>query len=190
MPRGGGGFGGGGFGGGGFSGGGFRGGGHRGGAPSFRSGGGGSPFGRTGAQRSVSRGPRGNNYYGRHGGYYGRYGRYGGGWGYGGWWGYRPWYGRGYWFWGRPWGSWYYSPVYIGGGFILFILMLLLVIPLVGLATVPYPASTTQDVKYNDTKTINYNEYWYESEYLSAGNTIDYYVQALPFGTSRLVIFR
>lgn len=188
MPRGGGGFGGGGFGGGGrgggfggFGGGGFRGGGHRGSSPGFRSGpSGGSPFGRTGAQRSVSRGPRGNNYYGRHGGYYGRYGRYGGGWGwgYGGWWGYRPWYGRGYWFWGRPYGSWYYSPVYIGGGFILFLLLLLLVIPMVGFMAVPYPASTTQDIRYSDTQTINYNEYWYESEYMSAGNTIDYSMQA------------
>ncbi len=186
MPRGGGGFGGGGFGGGGrgggfggFGGGGFRGGGHRGSSPSFRSGpSGGSPFGRTGAQRSVSRGPRGSNYYGRHGGYYGRYGRYGHGWGYGWGWGYRPWYGRGYWFWGRPWGAWYYSPVYIGGGFILFILLLLLVIPFMGLMAVPYPASTTQDIRYSDTQTINYNEYWYESEYLSAGNTIDYSMQA------------
>ena len=180
MPRGGGGFGGGGFGGGrgggggGFGGGGFRGGGHRGSSGGFRSGSSGShPFGRTGANRNVSRPPRGNNYYGRHGGRYGRYGY--GRWGYGGY--YRPWYGRHYWFWGRPYGSWYYSPVYVGGGFILFLLLLLLIIPLIGLFAVPYPASSSQTVTYNDTKTINFNEYWYESEYLSAGNTIDYQAQ-------------
>lgn len=174
MPRGGG-FGGGGLGGGrGFGGGGFRGGGFRGGSSSFRGGSFGSrPFGRTGANRSMSRPPSGNNYYGRHGGRYGRYG----GWGYRPYW-YRPWYARHYWWWGNPYGSWYYSPVYLGGGFILFILLLLLIIPLIGIALVPYPASHAQTVTYNDTKTINYNEYWYESEYLSAGNKIDYQVQS------------
>lgn len=184
MPRGGGGFGGGGFRGGfggGFGGGGFGGGGRRGGSPGFRSGpSGGSPFGRTGAQRNVSRGPGGRNYYGRHGGYYGgRYGRgWGWGWGWGGGWGYRPWYGRGYWWWGNPFSPWYYSPVYIGGGLILLIVMSLLVIPVVGLMAVPYPASNSQDITYSSTQTINYNEYFYESEYLAEGNTINYAVQA------------
>ena len=194
MPRGGGGFGGGGFGGGhsgfggGFGGGGFGGGGRRGGSPGFRSGpSGGSPFGRTGAQRNVSRGPGGRNYYGRHGGYYGgRYGRgwgWGGGWGGWGWrggwgWGYTPWYGRGYWWWGNPFSPWYYSPVYIGGGFILLILMSLLIIPLVGIMAVPYPTSNSQDITYSSTETINYNEYFYESEYLAKGNTMDYTVQS------------
>jgi hypothetical protein len=44
--------------------------------------------------------------------------------------------------------------------------------------TIPYPSSTSSTVTYNDTQTIYFNEYWYESEYLSAGNTIDYYVQS------------
>ncbi|MHA1984488.1 MAG: hypothetical protein ACW967_09050, partial [Candidatus Hodarchaeales archaeon] len=159
---------GGGFGGGGFGGGGFRGGGFRGGSSSFRSGSvrsSGRPFGRTGAHRSVSRSPGGGNYHRRH------HGRYYGGWGY------RPWYRRHYWFWGWPYRPWYYSPVYIGGGFVLFILALLIIIPLIGLFTIPYPASSASSdgvVTYRDTQTLYFNEYWFEREELKEGSTINY----------------
>ncbi|OLS25312.1 MAG: hypothetical protein HeimC3_15260 [Candidatus Heimdallarchaeota archaeon LC_3] len=165
MARGGGGFGGGGFGGGGFGGGGFRGG-----SSSFRSGSmrsSGRPFGRTGAHRSVSRSPRGRNYNRSHHGYYG------------GW--YRPWYHQYYWFWGYPYRPWYYSPVYMGGGFFLFIIALLIIIPLFGLLVVPYPgndASSSGVVIYRDTQTLNYNEYWFESENIPSGSTIEYEMQS------------
>ena len=49
---------------------------------------------------------------------------------------------------------------------------------MIGLMAMPYPGSTQETITYNDTQTIYFNEYWYESDYLSAGNTIDYYVQS------------
>ncbi|UCG90619.1 MAG: zinc ribbon domain-containing protein [Candidatus Heimdallarchaeota archaeon] len=166
VPRGGGGFRGGGFGGGGFRGGGFRGGGRSFRVGSVRSSG--RPFGRTGSRRTVSRAPRGRSYHRPH------HRRY-----WGGYW--RPWWRRPwhwYWWWGRPWRPWYYAPVYWGGGVILAIVALLIILPLIGVAFwFPFTnASSSGTVTYSDTQTLFYNEYWYEKEYLSQGQTIDYRV--------------
>jgi len=170
MPRGGG-----GRGGGGFRGGGFRGGGFRGGSGSFRSGGGrpgGMPFGRTGARRVVSRSPRGpyrHSYYRPHRRYY--------------WWGYRPWYWR---WWYSPWWAgyhyrpWYYSPVYVGGGIVFFIILGLILLPLFGL-TIWFPfsrADPSGNVNYRSTETLYFNEYWYEYEYIKEGNEMTFSVQS------------
>lgn len=176
MPRGGG--GGGGFRGGGFSGGGFRGGGFSGRGGGFgggyRGGGsrGGTPFGRTGARRTVSGGRRGpyshHRYYPRR-----RYYRY---------W-HMPWYRRWwyspYWagYWGRP---WYYSPAYMGGGVAIAILMLLVVLPVFGVAFW-YPFSDADingTVNYRSTESLYYNEYWYEYEYMDGSGQIEYSVQS------------
>ncbi|UCG01445.1 MAG: zinc ribbon domain-containing protein [Candidatus Heimdallarchaeota archaeon] len=168
MPRGGGGFRGGGLGGGGFRGGGFRGG-----SRSFRVGSvrsSGRPFGRTGSRRTVSRAPRGRSYHRPH------HRRHWGGY-------YRPWYRRWWhwhWWWGYPYRPWYYAPVYWGGGAILAIIALLVILPLIGVAFW-YPFSNTSPsgvVTYSDTQTLFYNEYWYEKEYLSQGQSIDYRVEA------------
>jgi hypothetical protein len=169
VPRGGGGFRGGGFGGGGFRGGGFRGGGR-----SFRVGrvrSSGRPFGRTGSRRTVSRPPRSSGYR-RHGRYGGRY------------WGpyYRPWYRRWWhwhWWWGYPYRPWYRAPVYWGGGFVLAIIVLLVVLP--AFIFIPFPfsnASAEGTVTYRDTQTLYFNEYWYESEQVGEGRSIDYRVEA------------
>ncbi len=166
MPRGGGGSRGGGFGGGGFRGGGFRGG-----SRSFRVGSvrsSGRPFGRTGSRRTVSRAPRGRSYHSPH------HRRY-----WGGYW--RPWWRRPwhwYWWWGRPWRPWYYAPVYWGGGVALAIIALLIILPFIGVAFwFPFAnASSGGIVTYSDTQTLYYNEYWYEKEYLSQGQTIEYRV--------------
>ena len=173
MPRGG----GGGFRGGGFSGGGFRGGGFggRGGfGGGYRGGGsrGGTPFGRTGARRTVTGGRRGpyshHRYYPRR-----RYYRY---------W-HMPWYRRWwyspYWagYWRRP---WYYSPAYIGGGVAFTVLMLLVVLPILGVAFW-YPfsdADTNGNVNYRSTEYLYYNEYWYEYEYIDGSGQISYSVQS------------
>ncbi len=179
MPRGGGGGfrGGGGFGGGfrgGFSGGGFRGGG-----ATFRSrsmGSSGRPFGRTGASRTVTgqrRGPYRHTYYRPHRRYYYRYGWY------------RPWYYR---WWYSPWWSgyyyrpWFYSPVYIVGGISLVIIAALIILPLFGVALLfPFNgADSSGDVNYRSTKTLYFNEYWYEYEYINAGNDITFSVQSSP----------
>ena len=176
MPRGGG-FGGGGFRGGGFGGGGFRGGGFGGGGFSGRgwSGGyrpGGMPFGRTGARRTVSgarRGPYSHGFYGPNRRYY----RYG----------YFPWYRRwwyspywsGYWY--RP---WYYSPAYIGGGIVFAIILALIILPIAGVAFL-YPFSNADingNVNYRSTEYLNYNEYWYEYEYVKDGQIISYEVSS------------
>jgi len=182
--RGGGGFRGGGFSGGGFRGGGFSGGGFRGSGGVFRSGGrmSGTPFGRTGSSRIVSRAPSGpyrhSHYYPRRH-YYG-YRRYGW-WG----WGYRPWYWR---WWYSPWWSgyyyrpWYYSPAYIGGGVLIFILFALIILPVAGVAIwFPFSsANTSGTVSYRSTETLYFNEYWYEHEYIEGGNQITYSVQSSP----------
>jgi len=177
MPRGGG-FGGGGFrGGGGFSGGGFGGGGFRGGGFSGRgwSGGyrpGGVPFGRTGARRTVSgtrRGPYSHGFYGPHRRYY-RYGYYP--W-YRRWW-YSPWW-SGWWY--RP---WYYSPAYVGGGIVFAIILSLVILPVAGVAIL-YPFSNADingNVNYRSTEYLYYNEYWYEYEYMKAGQEITFFIQS------------
>ena len=190
MPRGGGGGsrgGGGGFRGGGM-GGGFRGGGFRGSPASFRSGSfrpGGTPFGRTGASRIVSRSPSGpyrHSYYRPGRGYYRPYGYYG--WRYRPyWWGYRPWYWR---WWYSPWWSgyyyrpWYYSPTYVGGGILLAIVLGLILLPLFGVALwFPFSnADTNGYVNYRSTETLYFNEYWYEKEYIQNGNDITFTVQS------------
>ncbi|MFW9777200.1 MAG: zinc ribbon domain-containing protein [Candidatus Heimdallarchaeota archaeon] len=169
MPRGGGGFRGGGFGGGGFRGGGFRGGGR-----SFRVGrvrSSGRPFGRTGSRRTVSRAPRSSGYrrHHRYGGHY--WGPY-----------YRPWWRRWWywnWWWGYPYRPWYRAPVYWGGGVVLAIVVLLIILP--AFIFIPFPfsnASTEGTVTYRDTQTLYYNEYWYESEHVGAGSSINYRVEA------------
>lgn len=175
MARGG----GGGFGGGGFGGGGFRGGGFRGGSSTFRSGrvrSSGRPFGRTGSRRTVSRAPRSSSSR-RHG--YGRHYRRR-------WWGgyHRPWYRswwHWHWWWGYPYRSWYRAPVYWGGGLAFGIIALLIILPLIGLAFIPFPftnSSSEGTVTYSDTQTLYFNEYWYEKENMIAGQQIQYSMQA------------
>jgi flagellar basal body-associated protein FliL len=183
MPRGGGGgfrgggFGGGGFRGGGFGGGGFRGGGFAGGGfrGSYR--GGGTPFGRTGANRVVSRAPRGpytHGYYRPHRMYYRPY-----------WWYNRPWYWR---WWYSPWWAgyyyrpWYYSPVYVGGGIIFFIILILVILPIAGVALL-FPFSSADSNGYVNYSLYNeplyFNEFWYEQEYVKTGD-ITFHVVSTP----------
>jgi len=170
MPRGGGFGGGGGFRGGGFGGGGFRGGGFRGGSFGGRGGYGrssGRPFGRTGASRVSSRSPSGPY---SHRGYrpHRRYYRPG-------WWYHRPWYYR--WWYNPMWAGhyyrpWYYSPVYVGGGVVLLIALALIILPIAGVAFM-FPFSNADEngmVSYRSTETLNYNEFWYEYEYIEQGN--------------------
>ncbi|NVM18577.1 MAG: zinc ribbon domain-containing protein [Candidatus Lokiarchaeota archaeon] len=176
MPRGGGARGG-GFRGGGFGGGGFRGGGFRGGPTGFRMGGSrssGTPFGRTGARRVTSRSPSGpyrHSYYRPRRRYYG--------------YGYWPWYRR---WWYNPWWAgrwyrpWYYSPVYVGGGITIAIVLGLILLPLVGVAFwFPFSsADTNGTVNYRSTETLYFNEYWYEYENIKEGNEITYSIQSSP----------
>ena len=178
MPRGGG-FRGGGFRGGGFGGGGFRGGGFRGGPGGFRTGRGstgGRPFGRTGARRTVGRGPRGpySHAYNRpHRRYYYYH------------WHYHPWYYR--WWYSPYWSGyyyrpWYYSPVYVGGGIFLAIVLALILLPIAGVA-IWYPfseADTEGTVNYRSTEDLYFNEFWYEYEYTEEGNEITFTVQSTP----------
>lgn len=180
MPRGG----GGGFRGGGFSGGfsgGFRGSSFRGSSGSFRVGSvrsSGRPFGRTGAIRSVSRpssGPYRHNYYRPRSHYWGWYGHR-----------YRPWYWR-WWHYPRFWGyyhrPWYYSPVYIGGGLILLIVLPLILLPILGVSFYyPFSGGVGADgtVTYRSTETLNFNEYWYEYEDVDTGSTIEYHIDSSP----------
>ncbi|MHA2293080.1 MAG: double zinc ribbon domain-containing protein [Candidatus Hodarchaeales archaeon] len=179
MPRGGGGFRGGGFGGGGFRGGGFRG--SSGGFRSGRVRSSGRPFGRTGARRTVSRAPRGRSYNRpHHRRYWGGYWRP--------WWR-RPWYGWGGWWWGRPYRPWYYAPVYWGGGISLGIIALLIALPLLGMAFIPFPftsVSADGTVTYRDTQTLFYNEYWFESESMKVGQTIEYWMDAIGSPSSEV----
>ena len=167
MPRGG------GFSGGGFRGGGSFGGGFRGSSSSFRSSFRSSrssssrPFGRTGARRTVtsSRSGRSGPYSHHH--LRPRRHYYRGPW-YRRWW-YSPWWGYYY----RP---WYYSPVYVGSGSVFAIILLLIFLPLMGVAFAfpgsSYDASGT--VNYRSTETLYFNEYWYEYESVDAGSTMTF----------------
>ena len=171
---------------GGFRGGGFRGGGFRGAPASFRGRGirpGGMPFGRTGANRIVSRSPRGpyrHNYYRPHYRYYR--------------WGYHPWYYR---WWYSPWWAghwyrpWYYSPMYIGGGIFFAIIIGLIMLPLlqVGLWFPFTNADSSGFVNYRSSvpEGLGFNEYWYEKEYIEEGNEITFSIQSSPGYVSFLI---
>jgi len=166
---------------GGFSSGGFRGGGFRGSPASFRTStirSSGRPFGRTGATRITSRSPSGpyrHSYYRPRRRYYGYYGY--------------PWYRR---FWYSPYWSgyyyrpWYYSPAYIGGGIIIAILLALIILPIAGVAfAFPFDnADSSGIVNYRSTEILYYNEYWYEYEFIKAGQEIEYSVQSSPTNIS------
>ena len=171
MPRGG------GFSGGGFRGGGSFGGGFRGSSSSFRSSFRSSsrsssrPYGRTGARRTVTSsrnsrsGPYSHRYHRPHHHYYRR-----------------PWYNRWWYnpFWGYYYRPWYYSPVYVGGGTVFAIILLLILLPLMGVAFAfpgsSYDASGT--INYRSTETLYFNEYWYEYERVDAGTTMTFTIQS------------
>ena len=134
----------------------------------------GTPFGRTGATRVTSRAPSGpyrHSYYRPHR----RYSRFG----------YRPWYWHA---WYNPWWAghwyrpWYYSPVYVGGGITIAIVLGLILLPLAGIALwFPFNTADTEGyVNYRSTETLYFNEYWYEYEYIKSGNEITYSVQSSP----------
>ncbi len=172
MPRGGGGFSG------GFRGGSF-GGGLRGSSSSFRSSFRSSsrassrPFGRTGARRTVTSGRSGRSGPYSHRNHYPRRSYY-----------YRPWYRR-WWYspwWGYYYRPWYYSPVYVGGGVVFAIILLLIFLPLLGVAFA-FPGSSYDDsgtVNYRSTETLNFNEYWYEYENIDSGSTMTFTIQSSP----------
>ncbi len=181
MPRGG------GFGGGGFRGGGFRGGGgsFRGSSfrsssfrsSGFRSSSSSRPFGRTGASRTRinTRSPytrrSHHSYY--HRPYYRRYHHY-----------HRPYYYRRWYY--RPWWAghyynpWYRTPGIICGGFVVFIMFFLILLPLVGIAfSFPLAGSSNSGaINYRSTETIYFNEYWYEYESMNAGGQISFDIQS------------
>jgi hypothetical protein len=48
-------------------------------------------------------------------------------------------------------------------------------------------ASSNGTVTYSDTQTLYYNEYWYEKESLSSGQTIEYYMQSIPGNVTFLI---
>ncbi|MHA1795464.1 MAG: zinc ribbon domain-containing protein [Promethearchaeota archaeon] len=181
MPRGGGSFGGGGFRGGGsrgFSGGGFRSssfsrsGGFRGGSSFSARSSSSRPFGRTGASRTFSsssrRGPYYHNRYYPHRHYYGYY--------------HYPWYYRRRWWYGYYYRPWYYSPGYWVSGTVFLLVFLLILLPLVGVAIAfPFSGGSSDDtINYRSTETLYLNEYWYEYESISAGDSIQFSVQSSP----------
>lgn len=137
----------------------------------------GSPFGRTGANRIVSRlpsGPYRHTMYRPHRSYYRPY-----------WWYHRPWYYR--WWYSPYWSGhyyrpWYYSPMYIGGGILFIIIFALILLPIFGVALLfPFSeADTNGFVNYRSTETLYFNEFWYEYEYIEQGNDITYSIQSSP----------
>jgi DNA-directed RNA polymerase subunit RPC12/RpoP len=92
---------------------------------------------------------------------------------------YRRWWYSPYWagYYRRP---WYYSPAYIGGGVSFSILLLLVVLPIFGVAIL-YPFSNADvngNINYRSTEDLYYNEYWYEFEFMDAGGQITYSVHS------------
>jgi RNA polymerase subunit RPABC4/transcription elongation factor Spt4 len=81
--------------------------------------------------------------------------------------------------WYRP---WYYSPVYVGGGVTIAIVLGLILLPLFGVAMwFPFSNSDANGtVNYRSTETLYFNEYWYEYEDIEVGNDITYQIQSSP----------
>ncbi|NHJ46180.1 MAG: zinc ribbon domain-containing protein, partial [Asgard group archaeon] len=102
------------------------------------------------------------------------------------WYGYRPWYSRWYyyspWWAGRWYRPWYYSPVYVGGGITMAIVLGLILMPLFGIALwFPFSsADVNGNVTYRSTETLYFNEYWYEYEDIRADNDMTFSVQSSP----------
>jgi hypothetical protein len=101
------------------------------------------------------------------------------------WYGYRPWYWR---WWYNPWWAgrwyrpWYYSPVYVGGGITIAIVLGLILLPLLGVAFwFPFSSAETDGtVNYRSTETLYFNEYWYEYENIEENNDITYFIDSSP----------
>jgi hypothetical protein len=73
--------------------------------------------------------------------------------------------------------------VYIGGSLILLIVLPLIFLPLLGVAMY-FPGSggisAEGTVSYRSTKTLGFNEYWYESEDMDAGKDIKFLIDSTP----------
>lgn len=86
----------------------------------------------------------------------------------------QPWYAQRYKFWGQPNEKFYKSISVKLSGLLLIILMVLIVIPPLGIASIPYPINTTKTIDFSSGQTVNFNDHYSESAFLSKGNTISY----------------
>lgn len=87
-----------------------------------------------------------------------------------------PWYAGHYKFWGRPSTSFLKSFSVKMSALVFFISMFLIIVPQSGLIVVPYPISTTQNIEFSGGQTINFNQFYSKTVFLSKGNTISYRV--------------
>ncbi len=79
--------------------------------------------------------------------------------------------------------------MYVGGGLVLAIVMMMVFLPLMGLALAfPFSGSNASGtINYRSTETLYFNEYWYEYETLEAGATITYDIQSSPAAVSFII---
>ena len=72
--------------------------------------------------------------------------------------------------------------MYIGGGIFFAIILGLILLPLFGIGLwFPFTsADASGTVNYRSTETLNYNEYWYEYEYVDVNSDITFSVQSSP----------
>lgn len=94
----------------------------------------------------------------------------------------QPWYARHYKFWGKPFEKLNRSFFFMVSAFTAIILILLIIIPSIGLISIPYPISTTQNIRISKSEQIFPNTVISNTSFLSKGNEISYVVRSnYPF---------
>lgn len=90
----------------------------------------------------------------------------------------RPWYAQHYKFWGSPFKGMRHSNAVKIALPVFLLSFLLVIIPLAGFMSVPYPISTTQNINFSGDRTVDFNDYVSNSPsiFLSKDNVISYQV--------------
>lgn len=69
---------------------------------------------------------------------------------------------------------WFHSPAFVGVGILLIFSLSLVIIPMTGIIAIPYPFLSKNNISFNANQTVEFNDYFTKSEFLSVGNKIDY----------------
>ena len=89
-----------------------------------------------------------------------------------------PWYGKHLNFWGHPNKKWYKSPVLLGSSLINIFLIMLIVVPALGVISIPYPDTSISTHSFANHEGIISNFLVSNSEFLSKGNTMKYFINS------------
>lgn len=88
-----------------------------------------------------------------------------------------PWYTRNYKLWGYPNKRWFTSPILLGSGIIIIIVLSLLILPVLNLMPLSYPFSD-QNTKFEKDQPLTLSQYLFDSAYLNSESSISYTVSS------------